>query len=679
MEAFGSPASHHYKATKLRSPIEPDEVIYRTKLAGQAAGLEVNGEMGAMMLAVFADLGNIYITGAAGTGKTTFVKHILIPELDRRGLNFHITASTGIAGSHVDGKTLHSFLGIGLGPEWPPGVPVLSMQLWEIEKVYEATYKRWQDNPRISAAMRKGLTQKLEAAEVVVLEEVSMIPGWALLGYVDYFLRRVRRKPEQPFGGIQMIYVGDFGQLPPVEKFQGQRPDWAFACAIWTQSRVRAMKFTKIHRQKEGWFPDFLNETHDGLPISPVNKERLRAHVIPGATPQTHSQYSFLCATNKEADADNAAALRQYPGAEVRLDASFEIRPEQLKNRETIEEVQRRLIEGKATIRATLTFKVGLPVIITVNNTAEGYVNGTKGFIHDFTYDGTGADQRVAVIQVRVPHPDWPERLRAQLTPEQRERLETFDTIHAIGVRYWSRSTAEDPDDIEPMSPVEYAAEIAEGRVPKPRRKWPCVAQFPLIPATAITIHKSQGMSLDEVVIRADRAFAPGQVYVALSRLRSPEGLVLTSLDLPIFADPSAAAFNATIEAPCVDMGEPLPPLDDPPKKIAKELPMWKLEMPAGAPTTQNEQVRKGVDFFLLRRADAKLVELKPALPAASIRGRTTDSVIVDDCQEFDPAMLEEDGIDYQATDSHPGDTYFDRLAAESDDTPPWDPDDFKR
>ena len=625
--------AHGYKsAPATRVQINQDEIINITKVRARSAGLEVNGEMGAIMLAIFSDLSNVYITGGAGTGKTTFLKTILIPELEHRGLNYHVTASTGIAGSHVDGKTLHSFLGIGLGPEWPPGVPILSMELDEIEHVYEATYQRWQNNPRINSAMRDGLTKKLVGTEVILLEEVSMISGWGLMGYVDFFLKKLRRKagvPDKPFGGIQMIFIGDFGQLPPVEKYQAHRPDWAFMCQAWKDAKVRAMKFTKIHRQKEGWFTDFLNETRDGIPVSPANRRHLTNHLIPGATPHTHPNFTFLCATNKEADSDNVQALAQYPGETVEVQAVFDVREDQMRNRESVDEVRRRLIESKSTLRAVLNLRIGLPVLLTVNSATEGYVNGTKGFVHRFVRESV-APFNVTIIEVRVPSKRWTQRQRDAFTPEERERVESYDTTHAISMRFWSRSSAEDPEELMPIDVKFFTEEIATGRVPPVRHRWPVIGQFPIIPASVITVHRAQGMSLDDVVVRVDRAFAPGQVYVALSRLRAPDGLVITSLDLPIFADTSAAAFNQTVQAPCVDMGEPLPDLEEVFAPVSRA-PVPVVAVPA-------IRILRGVDWSKMRTVAAPAVIQAPIAPHPSnIRGKTVTSVIVDDVGPFGP------------------------------------------
>ncbi len=627
------PGRGYKPAPSSRVGVDPAEVIERTKKRAQAAGLEVNGEMGAIMLAVLSDVANLYITGGAGTGKTTFLKHILIPELEHRGLNYHITASTGIAGTHVDGKTLHSFLGIGLGPEWPPGVPILNMELEDIHRIYEATYQRWQNNPKVNAAMRDGLTRKLTNTEVIILEEVSMISGWGLLGYVDFFLKKVRHKEDKPFGGVQMIFVGDFGQIPPVEKYMGHRPDWAFMCEAWKQAKVRPMKFTKIHRQKAGWFTDFLNDTRDGIPVSPTNLAHLRGCLVPNASPSSHPNFTFLCATNKEADYDNRCALEQYPGPTVEVKAVFDVREEQLRNRETIEEVQRRLIEGRSTIREIISLRVGLPVLITVNNPMEGYVNGTKGFVHRLVTERTDRS-KVVIVEVRVPDPRWSQRARAAFTPEELARVESYDTVHAISVRYWSRNSSEDPDEMEPIDPKKFAEEIAQGRVPIQRHRYPVVGQFPLIPASAITIHKSQGMSLDDVVVRCDRAFVAGQVYVALSRLRSPDGLVLTSLDLPIFADPTAAAFNQTLQSVSVDMGEVLPPIEKKAEPVA-----------AAAPAVASGALR-----YPTPAASVVL----PVLPTGAIRGKSEDCLVIDfDDFDGDPERAAADAAADLAAELH--------------------------
>lgn len=614
-------------APAARVQIAKHEVIERTKRRAAAAGLEVNGEMGAIMLAVFSELQNIYITGGAGTGKTTFLKHVLIPELEHRGLAYHITASTGIAGTHVDGKTLHSFLGIGLGPEWPPGAPILRMDAADIEEIYNATYERWQNNPRIPAAMREGLTKKLIGTEVILLEEVSMISGWGLLGYVDFFLKKVRRKPT-PFGGIQMVFIGDFGQLPPVEKWPwigpfGAVPDWAFRCTAWSEAGVQPMKFSKIHRQKAGWYTDFLNETRDGNPISPLHLSHLRQHLIPGATPATHPNFTFLCSTNKEADIDNQQALNHYPGETMVCQAFFDVRQEQLKRSETLEEVQRRLIEGKAALREVLRLRLGLPVLLTVNSATEGYVNGTKGFVHKFIKD-TADPTKVAIVEVRVPNPKWSQRDRARFTPEELARVETHDTIHAIGIRWWSRSSAEPPDDVEPINPKEFAEALAAGRIMPVRHRHPVVGQFPLIPASSITTHKSQGMSLDDVVIRPERAFAPGQVYVALSRLRSPDGLVVTSMDLPIFADKTAAAFNQSVQSFSVDMGDPVEVA--PPKLVQPPAPPEALPAFAPRPPT----------------GPTPVVITPQSYPG--IRGKSCDSLVIDEVATFE---IDDDDIPY--------------------------------
>jgi hypothetical protein len=415
-----------------------------------------------------------------------------------------------------------------------------------------------------------------------------------------------------------MVFIGDFGQLPPVEKWPwigpfGAVPDWAFRCAAWSEANVQPMKFSKIHRQKAGWYTDFLNETRDGNPVSPLHLSHLRQHLIPGATPSTHPNFTFLCSTNKEADIDNQQALAHYPGETMVCQAFFDVRQEQLKRNETIEEVQRRLIEGRAALREVLHLRLGLPVLLTVNSATEGYVNGTKGFVHNFIKD-TSDPTKVVIVEVRVPNPKWSQRDRERFTPEELARVETHDTIHAIGIRWWSRSSSEPPDDVESVDPKKFAEEFsATGRIPTVRHRYPVVGQFPMIPASSITTHKSQGMSLDDVVIRPERAFAPGQVYVALSRLRSPDGLVVTSLDLPIFADTTAAAFNQSVQSFSVDMGAPM------------EVAPAKMEQPLPPPTGPTPVVITPQSHL-------------------GIRGKSCDSVVIDEVAPFE---IDEDDIPY--------------------------------
>lgn len=473
--------------------------------------MEVTGEHLAVMRKIFIDRENIFLTGGAGTGKTTLVGAAIIPELHFLGINFQIVASTGIAASHLSGKTMHSWAGVGMGPEWPD-CNIYELSESAIQENYEFTYKGWCENPRMSPAARAGIRSRVRAAEVLIWEEVSMSPGRAFIGYIDYYFRQIRNI-DKPFGGIQMIFVGDFCQLPPVERFEGRYVDWAFFSRAWSDARVWAMELTKVYRQADHQFVDILNRLRVGKPFSPEDREFLKDRVRK-PTGAEAARMTHLVSTNQEADLVNARALTHFEGEVVTLEAEFEIREDQLSNYETPAKVRDQLTRS-TIMKSTLRLKKGFPVLMTVNAPGGGYVNGSKGFVEDFVRDESG---KVTGVNVRIGK-----------------------DLYLVTRKHHTRGPREDPQDrmdIQDPTATRGIRTVAQ---------WPEMRQFHIIPAAGITVHKSQGMSLDECVVNCEKAFAAGHVYVAVSRLRSVEGLILTSIDVPIFCDPSAAKYHQQI------------------------------------------------------------------------------------------------------------------------------------
>lgn len=643
MDFDGLPGGYKPKQQRTRVPVE--ELIDRLKEYGRDARMEVTGEHAAILKRIFHDHENIFLTGGAGTGKTSFVKNILIPELNHRGLNFDVTASTGIAGSHLSGRTLHSWAGVGLGPQWPPGVPVLHMSWAAIYAHYENTFKEWEENPRVNRAMRDGVTKRIKGCEFLIIDEVSMVLGFAFLGYLDFFFKKIRDN-DKPFGGIQMLFCGDFSQLPPVEKWMGPRVDWAFLCRAWIEAKVRPMPLTKTFRQKDGWFVEILNKIRIGRKLDGADMAQLRP-LIRKPTKEDELKMSFLAPTNKEADGVNESVLRQYPGTQYDLDVIYDIRPDQLKPWEDEDKVRKSLIEGKL-IRQRLSLKLNLPVMITVNSALDSitgeqaYVNGTKGFVQEFIMDKKDSSI-VSAIRVRIP----PKRdagptplYNLDGTPRLNELGQHLhqaptDSYQTFARRRYGRSANEDPEEIIPVDPVEWAAAIQNGtELPKVKHKFPGVSQFPLIPASAITVHKSQGMSLDECVVSLEKSFAPGQVYVALSRLTSPKGLVLTSDVLPVFADPQAMIFNQTLVAESIEIGPPLPPQKSGYKQvevaIVAPVPRNVVEGKFGAPSETVDEPTRGIDFSKL---------MKPKSPDEEPPWDVPKGSLADDDEEDDIPM----------------------------------------
>ena len=460
-------------------------------------------------MSIFIEKRNVLLTGGAGVGKTTFVKTIVIPMLDHIGLVYGVTATTGIAGSHLDGQTLNSWMGFGLGTGDVLNQirrAAVDLSPDELLDVYERSLEEWYANTKM-ATQRRGIINRLNSADVLLIDEISMCAGSALFGYVDFFLRRIRGEEHLPFGGLQVILIGDFAQLPPVARFKGSRTDWAFLSASWRNADIKVCNLTEVFRQEDKVFAGFLNRRRVGKPITDEEMTYLRSFVRRQA-PDDVKKASFLVSTNAEADNLNDKALEWYPGKTIMLPAKYHIAIDKLQRWETETTVKESLIKSVSVIKDVLKFRIGIPVLFTVNSPDGVYVNGTKGFVYDIHEDVGGFYDKTC-ITVAIP------------------RNNAEPLLVNVWRRKYSRSKYEDPEllgnDNYPL--------------------YPQMRQFPLIPATAITVHKSQGMSLDECSIDLSRSFAPGHVYVALSRLRTAEGLTLLSDDFKVMVDPDVVDF----------------------------------------------------------------------------------------------------------------------------------------
>lgn len=509
-----------------RVSLSDEEIAARLKHYERVnPGLVITEDHFAVMRAVFQEHRNVLITGGAGTGKTSFVRDILIPELDHRNLHWAVTATTGIAGSHLDGRTIHAFFGLGLGLEWSirrPNPQELSDE--DLEECYTQMYDRWMKDPSIKSAIRSGVMKRLRAHEVVIIDEISMCQGDGMLGYIEFLLRSIRNDP-RPFGGMQIIMVGDFGQLPPVETREDiPRPDWAFLSRAWNRGRVLGIELQKVFRQGDPVFIDFLNTIRDGRTPDP---DYVRQFVRTDMTEEETQQYTFLVPTNEQAKRLNVHALGYYPDPVYRLEAEFHIVEPLLKDweRAKVGVIRDDLVKALRLVEKTTFVKVGTPVMFTVNDRDGRYFNGTLGFVREVRFEERDPDDPLTdmdCVVVGIPTKDKGEKLIP------------------LGRRAFCRTRQEDPT----LTTIYVDPETQETRTVYLH---PVVRQFPLIPATAITVHKSQGLSMDRAILALARAFAPGQVYVGLSRLRSPEGLVLTDADFKVSVDPYVIAFYAEL------------------------------------------------------------------------------------------------------------------------------------
>lgn len=372
---------------------------------------------------------NVFLTGEPGAGKTHTINRY-IEWLRERGVEPAVTASTGIAATHVGGMTIHSWSGIGIKK---------NVSDYDIEMIQS----------------REKTALRIIDAKVLVIDEISMLDADTLES-VDRVLRALRRRPlmeEQPFGGLQVIFVGDFFQLPPVSR--GNDVRFAFEGEAWKAANPVVCYLSEQHRQEDGKFLDLLGAVRRGT-VDSSHHEMLRSRM----KQERKTGATRLHTHNAEADRINDDSLAKVEG-KTRV---FEMTSKGAK-------VLVDALKQNCLSPELLTLKEGAKVMFTRNNFEEGFVNGTLGEVVGFAVSG------YPIVKIR-----------------NGRRIET---------------------------------QLGEWSIVDGSRILAQVKQIPLRLAWAITVHKSQGMSLDAAVIDLSQAFEFGQGYVALSRVRSLEGLFL--------------------------------------------------------------------------------------------------------------------------------------------------------
>jgi ATP-dependent DNA helicase PIF1 len=383
-------------------------------------------------LAVMMNGANVFLTGAPGAGKT-YVLNQFVKRAERAGKKVAVTASTGIAASHLGGNTIHSWSGLGILDELLPD-----------------------DLKRLSGSEK--LQKRYRIADVLVIDEISMLHG-KRLDMINQ-LAKVLRANDAPFGGLQIILVGDFFQLPPVTRGSNLF-DFVHLSEAWHELDLKVCYLTEQHRQSnsdglliflEAMRASELNEDHYEL-----IKDRLQQK------PPANMVVTRLYSHNIDVDAINERHLQDLPGDTT----SYAMQSKGAKAK--LEQLAKGLL-----VPENLQLKIGAEVMFVANNFSEGFVNGSRGQV-------VGFERSMPVVR---------------LTGGRRLRVEPHS---------WNLSE--------------------DGRI---RAE---VSQLPLRLAWAITIHKSQGMSLDAAEIDLSRAFTPGMGYVALSRVRSLGGLYVKGLN----------------------------------------------------------------------------------------------------------------------------------------------------
>ena len=384
---------------------------------------------------------SVFLTGKAGTGKTTFLKHIV----ENCGKRLAVVAPTGVAAVNAGGVTIHSFFQLPLCPYLP--------DVKELVTEYQM--------PEKNRSMRKDRVKILRTLELLIIDEISMVRA-DILDAIDATLKRYRRN-DKPFGGVQLLMIGDVQQLPPVVT-ESEKPfmDQVYPSPFFFNSRAFrslghiVIELNKIHRQSDAVFTSMLNDIRTGSP-SDQTLERLNRRLDPDFEPPAGEYWIRLTTHNQQADTINREKMDALKGKSMIFNAKIEGNyPESAYPAET-----------------GLRLKKGAQVMFTRNDTSGSsmYFNGKIGTV-------TELDPEIIVNQEK-----W-DNIRYEIDKETQE-------IRAVNDGSFT--------------------------------------QYPLRAAWAITIHKSQGLTFDRVIIDAGRAFSFGQVYVALSRCRSLEGIVLTT------------------------------------------------------------------------------------------------------------------------------------------------------
>lgn len=393
----------------------------------------------------------LFLTGKAGTGKTTFLRR-LKAESPKRMI---VLAPTGIAAINAGGVTIHSFFQL-------PFAPYVPDSSFSTSGTAQYRFRFGKDKINI-----------IRSIDLLVIDEISMVRA-DLLDAIDAVLRRYRDR-DKPFGGVQLLMIGDLQQLPPVVKDEEWRilgkyydTPYFFSSQALRQTEYCTLELKTVYRQSDGTFLELLNRIRENRCDGGV-LEALNHRYIPGFEPRKEEGYIRLVTHNSQAQRINDRELEQLPGRSYAFRAT----------------IDGKFPEYSYPTDKVLELKRGARILFVKNDTSgeHRYFNGMIGEVTHITSSS---------IKVRSKDSEAPFVLQEE------------EWVNAKYVL--DEETKEITEDIEGT-----------------------FRQYPVKPAWAITIHKSQGLTFERAIIDASASFAHGQTYVALSRCKTLEGLVLSA------------------------------------------------------------------------------------------------------------------------------------------------------
>ncbi len=387
---------------------------------------------------------SLFLTGKAGTGKTTFLREV-VRYTKKKCI---VLAPTGIAAVNAGAMTIHSFFQFGLGPF--------------VQGVIE---------PKSDFRINKSKLELIRHLQLLIIDEVSMVRA-DLMDHIDVELRRIRRN-SKPFGGVQLLMIGDLQQLPPIAHGgedellrQYYKTLYFFSSAALKSMKYSCIELKNVYRQTDRHFIDILNHARNCI-LTSQDISDLNARYIPGFSPKPEDGYIRLMTHNRQVDYVNETELEKLDSKPYTFVAA----------------VTGTFPEESYPTADSLTLKKGAQVMFIKNDPERRFINGTLGEVKSIDKNSIAVRLAESGTVIDVEPMEW-QNIRYQFDEESKE--------------------------------------ISSKQIGR-------FKQYPLKAAWAITVHKSQGLTFDKAIIDVHAAFSPGQAYVALSRCRTLDGLVLSS------------------------------------------------------------------------------------------------------------------------------------------------------